>query len=88
MKASDHFVSTLANGIRLLGVRFGVHIIEKAPRWAIFHKVADAVSPGARHNADIDMPEDAAWHAERMALTDAHIETAIKAAMARIYPHA
>lgn len=87
MKASEHFVSTLANGIHLLGARFGVQVIAKAPRWAVFHKVAEAVSPGLRHNAEVDMPEDAAWHAERMALTDAHIETAIKAAMGRVYPH-
>ena len=80
MKASKHFVNTLVQGIGLLAHRYGMQVVEQQTNWTIFFKVSDAVTEGQQHNAVIHMDLDENFRKERKALTDAHIETAIKRA--------
>lgn len=81
MKASPHFIAVLAQGIELLRVKYGADAVAACKPWQLFWAVSDSVSPGHRHNAKVDMPEDAAWAAEKAQLRDVHIETAIKTAL-------
>jgi hypothetical protein len=81
MKASKEFVNVLTSGIRLAQDKFGWEKIHGASMWSVFYLISDSVSPGHRHNAKLDMPENPAFAKERADLTDAQIETAMKAAM-------
>ena len=81
MKASQHFIDTITQGIRLLRAKYGADTVAECKPWALFHAVGDSCRPGMTHNAKVDMPLNEAFHAECRELNDAHIETAIKAAI-------
>lgn len=81
MKASAHFIDTLAQGIRLLRAKYGADAVAACKPFPLYFAVSDSVRPGFEHNAKVSMPVDLAFDKEARELNDAHIETAIKAAI-------
>ena len=81
MKASPHFVSVLRSGLASLRDKYGHDAVANAPLFSLFHAIGDSVRPGMQHNAKFAAPIDEDFHAEAMRLDDAHIETAMKAAI-------
>lgn len=82
MKASAHFVKTLHTGIELLRTKYGADTVAGLPIWIVYNAVHDSVCDGHQHNAKVTMNLDPAFQAESRELRDAHIETAVKAALA------
>lgn len=71
MKASASFTAKLASGFKQLVEKLGIERVQDSPRWSLFWAVSDS-----------HPQSDTEWHQERRALRDAHIETAIKKALA------
>lgn len=82
MKASDHFQARLREGVRACADKYGAEEVRGARPWSVYFVIHDALVDGHQHNAKINLGGvDPAWSAEAKELKDAHIETAIKAAV-------
>jgi hypothetical protein len=81
MIASPGFVRQIVDGICALREKYGREAVDAASPWAIYYAIHDSVSPGFQHNRRVDLPDNPAFHEEARSMKDAHIATAIKAAI-------
>ena len=75
MKASKQFVDHLTEGVKALKARHGWERVANSAVWSVFWAISD------KTDREVKDWSTSPFHAERAALKDAHIETAMKAAL-------
>lgn len=86
MKASPEFVAHIAAALRSLADLSGLEAVKAAHPWVLFAAVSQAATtnPPRVNGTTFTHPAPDGWEDERRRLRDAHIETAVRAALRAI----